>query len=339
MKVLAFITPALLTSRPTSGHCRATALTWSGSVMSSATAVTPGSVTAAGSRAAPYTFAAPRLTSSRAYTRPSPRFAPVTKATDPATCIAHSFRSAGHHAQQVQRVRAENPGSLGVADTTLPQQVREHGEVSVTGEHRPVVGIHVGPDGDVLGPDQVGEPADLVGEVAEAGARHSRRPGADEPACGGPRPGMIGAQQPRVMPAGVVQVAVRDHHRLARRGQDAGGRLQRGMSAVDDDAEPVALSHDVAAEVSQAAMNRVLGLHVADVVDPVMHQRQRGRARRPRFLQRLQPALEEVAALAAEQDRGLAGVVGLPDVGSAGRDRGAKISDEAADPGELPPVI
>ena len=51
--------------------------------MSSLIGVTPGSVMAAGSRAAPYTLAGPRLTSSRANTRPSPRLAPVTRATDP----------------------------------------------------------------------------------------------------------------------------------------------------------------------------------------------------------------------------------------------------------------
>src|SRR5215469_16822991 len=88
MNVLARITPALFTSRLTSAHCRAARATASGSVMSSATGVTPGSVTATGSRAAPYTLAAPRLTSSRANARPSPRLAPVTRATDPAICMA-----------------------------------------------------------------------------------------------------------------------------------------------------------------------------------------------------------------------------------------------------------
>jgi hypothetical protein len=53
MNVLAFITPALLTSRVTSAHCAAAAATWPASVMSSATGTTPGSVTAAGFLAAP----------------------------------------------------------------------------------------------------------------------------------------------------------------------------------------------------------------------------------------------------------------------------------------------
>ena len=41
-------------------------------------------MTWAGFRAAPYTLAAPALTSPRAYAWPSPRLAPVTRATDPA---------------------------------------------------------------------------------------------------------------------------------------------------------------------------------------------------------------------------------------------------------------
>ena len=53
MNVLAFITPALFTSRLTSAHCAATWATRPASVMSSAMGVTPGSVTPAGSRAAP----------------------------------------------------------------------------------------------------------------------------------------------------------------------------------------------------------------------------------------------------------------------------------------------
>jgi hypothetical protein len=53
LNVLAFITPALFTSRLTSAHCCATWATRFASVMSSATGVTPGSVTAAGLRAAP----------------------------------------------------------------------------------------------------------------------------------------------------------------------------------------------------------------------------------------------------------------------------------------------
>jgi hypothetical protein len=46
--VLASITPALFTSRLTSAHCCATWATRGPSVMSRATGVTPGSVTASG---------------------------------------------------------------------------------------------------------------------------------------------------------------------------------------------------------------------------------------------------------------------------------------------------
>src|SRR6516164_8568213 len=91
MNVLDFITPALLTSRLTSAHSAATSATRCGSVMSSATGITPGSVTWAGRRAAPKTLVAPRLTSSRAYARPSPRLAPVTRATDPPISMAGQY--------------------------------------------------------------------------------------------------------------------------------------------------------------------------------------------------------------------------------------------------------
>jgi hypothetical protein len=53
VNVLAFITPALFTSKVTSVHCAATWATRSASVMSRPMGVTPGSATAAGLRAAP----------------------------------------------------------------------------------------------------------------------------------------------------------------------------------------------------------------------------------------------------------------------------------------------
>jgi len=53
MDVLYRNTPALLTSRLTSAHSAATWATCSAAVMSRPTGSTPGSVTAAGSRAAP----------------------------------------------------------------------------------------------------------------------------------------------------------------------------------------------------------------------------------------------------------------------------------------------
>ena len=83
------------------------------------------------------------------------------------------------------------------------------------------------------------------------------------------------------------------------------------MRAVDHDAQPVALGHHVAAEPAQAAVHRRLGLHVAELVDPVVHQGEHGDAGRAGLLEPPQVALEEVAALAAEQHRG-APVAGGP---------------------------
>ena len=51
-------------------------------------------------------------------------------------------------------------------------------------------------------------------------------------------------------------------------------------------------------------VHRLLGLHVADVADPVVHQGEHGEAGRAGLLEPAQVALEEVAALAAEQHRG-----------------------------------
>ena len=50
-------------------------------------------------------------------------------------------------------------------------------------------------------------------------------------------------------------------------------------------------------------MHRRLGLHVADLADPVVHQGEHGEAGRAGFPEPPQVALEEVAALAAEQHR------------------------------------
>ena len=54
-----------------------------------------------------------------------------------------------------------------------------------------------------------------------------------------------------------------------------------------------------------------LGLHVADVADPVVHQGEHGEVYRAGLLEPSQVALEEVTALAAEQYRG-APVAGGP---------------------------
>ena len=112
-------------------------------------------------------------------------------------------------------------------------------------------------------------------------------------------------QQPRVGGAGVAELAVRNDHRLTGYLQHGHGGDETGVRAVDHDAEPVALGDHGTAEPAQAAMHRRLGLHVADLVDPVVHQGEHGDAGRAGLLQTPQVAVEEVAALAAEQHHGL----------------------------------
>ena len=58
-----------------------------------------------------------------------------------------------------------------------------------------------------------------------------------------------------------------------------------------------------------------LGLHVADLVDPVVHQREHGDAGRAGFLQPPQVTVEEVTALAAQQHHRAAIAGGLVHVG------------------------
>jgi len=58
-------------------------------------------------------------------------------------------------------------------------------------------------------------------------------------------------------------------------------------------------------------MYRRLGLHVADLVRPVVHQDEHGEADRAGLTEASQVALEEVTALAAEQHRG-APITGSP---------------------------
>src|ERR1700677_288906 len=75
--------PALLTSRVTSEHCLTAALMSLVELTSSCTGITRESVIFDGSRAPPYTFAAPEDSSASTYALPKPRFAPVTSAMLP----------------------------------------------------------------------------------------------------------------------------------------------------------------------------------------------------------------------------------------------------------------
>src|SRR6478672_6525592 len=77
--------PALLTTMLTSGHDSAAAATPVSFVTSMRTGTTSLSLMEAGSRAAPYTLAAPASRKARAYAAPIPRLAPVTKTVAPRT--------------------------------------------------------------------------------------------------------------------------------------------------------------------------------------------------------------------------------------------------------------
>ena len=87
MNVLYFITPALFTSRLTSAHCAATSVTRCGvgDVEADRRHARLGHLGRIPRR--PVHLGRARRTSPRAYTWPSPRLAPVTRATDPAICM------------------------------------------------------------------------------------------------------------------------------------------------------------------------------------------------------------------------------------------------------------
>jgi FtsX-like permease family len=65
-------------------------------------------------------------------------------------------------AQQLESVAAEDLVGIGVAAAAVGQELGKRGEAGVAGQDRPVVGVHVGPDGDVAGADQLGQADDLV---------------------------------------------------------------------------------------------------------------------------------------------------------------------------------
>jgi hypothetical protein len=83
--------PALFTTMVTSVHISAAAAISSSFVTSIPTGTTSASVIVAGSRAAPYTLAAPASRKARAYAAPIPRLAPVISTVVPDTFMAVPF--------------------------------------------------------------------------------------------------------------------------------------------------------------------------------------------------------------------------------------------------------
>ena len=86
---------------------------------------------------------------------------------------------------------------------------------------------------------------------------------------------MASTEQARMVPLRVIEVAMRDHDRLAGYLEHPECRLEGRVRTVDDQAEAVALGDDLTAKCRQPAVHRLLSLHVSDLVDPVVHQSQR----------------------------------------------------------------
>ena len=214
---------------------------------------------------------------------------------------------------------------MGGREAAVAQQDGQVVELVVAGQDRAVVPVQVGAEGHVARADRLGEPGDLGAEVGEGSAGDAAGPRADHAAGLGDRHRVPCSHQPGVahvggvsvggVSAGIAELAMRDDHRLAGRLQHGHGRGEAGVRAVDHDAQPVALGHHVAAEPAQAVVHRRLGLHVTDLADPVVHQGEHGEAGRAGLLEPPQVALEEVAALAAEQHRGTPVAAGPVQVG------------------------
>ena len=106
------------------------------------------------------------------------------------------------------------------------------------------------------------------------------------------------------------------------------------MRHVDDDAEPIAAADDLGAGGREAAMDGVLGLDVAEFVDPVMRQLQVAELpARVGFVDPVRVALQEVAALGRDHDAGLGGAGGVQR-GGGGDDRHALLRGQSVQPGE-----
>jgi hypothetical protein len=204
----------------------------------------------------------------------------------------------------------------------------------------------------VAGAGRLGEADDLGTEVVHRDAGEAAGPGADQAARVRDRGRVLGGHQPGMLAIGgvaiamaiavavaVAELAVRDDYRLAGFLEHGHGGSEAGVRAVHHDAQPVAFGHHIAAEPAQPAVHRRLGLHVAELVDPVVHQGEHGDAVRPGFRQPPQVALEEVTALAAEQDHGAPVAGGPLQVGCRRGHLGAGRGRTLADPRQLAAVI
>src|SRR6266498_4108414 len=101
-----------------------------------------------------------------------------------------------------------------------------------------------------------------------------------------------------------VDDRVREHRRLARRLCRRPDAVHRRVGHVDEHPQPVHLADHVAAERGEAAVPRRLGLDVAQLVDPVVHQLDRADPAIVGLLDTVEPALEEIAALDGQDGGG-----------------------------------
>ena len=88
-------------------------------------------------------------------------------------------------------------------------------------------------------------------------------------------------------------------------------------------------------EVGETVVHGILRLDVTELVDPVVHERERRDALAVRLGDSLPLALEEVAALAREEHGRLARRVGAIEVGRGHGDRCLLAVDQGPQPGEL----
>ena len=112
--------------------------------------------------------------------------------------------------------------------------------------------------------DQRQDPPHVVVEVAQ---REPGRPRSDDPAGLRHRPSQLQRDEAGVATAAVldvVDVGVADQQGLGRHLERVVRRLWRTVRQVDEDADPVHLTHRVAAKAGQPSMHRLRGHDIAD---------------------------------------------------------------------------
>ena len=127
---------------------------------------------------------------------------------------------------------------------------------------------------------------------------------ANDAAVGGDEPGVLHADE--APPAGaILQIGVRDHHRLRRHLDGAPHVAFGGVGEIDEHAEAVHLPHHVPAERRETAVDGRRGLDVAQLVHAKVDELEHALAALVRLLDTLVAPLEEVAAFGGHDRRAL----------------------------------